>query len=61
MVRKVMVSLGSLLADAQERGLTGRNVVRDIRGRRKGGERRQEKRQKGRLKVGVDIPRPAMR
>jgi integrase len=56
MVRKVMVSLGSLLADAQERGLTGRNVVRDIRGRRKGGERRQEKRQKGRLKVGVDIP-----
>jgi hypothetical protein len=29
MVRKVMVSLGSLLADAQERGLTGRNVVRD--------------------------------
>ncbi|HEV2898513.1 MAG TPA: site-specific integrase [Pseudaminobacter sp.] len=56
MVRKVMVSLGSLLADAQERGLTGRNVVRDIRGRRKGGERRQEKRQKGRLKIGVDIP-----
>ncbi len=56
MVRKVMVSLGSLLADAQERGLTGRNVVRDIRGRRKGGDRRQEKRQKGRLKVGVDIP-----
>ncbi|MBL0935535.1 MAG: site-specific integrase [Rhizobiaceae bacterium] len=56
MVRKVMVSLGSVLADAQERGLTGRNVVRDIRGRRKGGDRRQEKRQKGRLKVGVDIP-----
>lgn len=56
MIRKVMVSLGSMLADAQERGLTGRNVVRDIRGRRGGGERRQEKRQKGRLKVGEDIP-----
>jgi integrase len=56
MIRKVMVSLGSLLADAQERGLTGRNVIRDLRGRRKGGERRQERRQKGKLKVGVDIP-----
>jgi integrase len=56
MIRKVMVSLGSLLADAQERGLTGRNVIRDIRGRRKGGERRQERRQKGRLTVGEDIP-----
>lgn len=56
MIRKVLVSLGSMLADAQERGLTARNVVRDIRGRRKGGERRQERRQKGRLKVGVDIP-----
>lgn len=56
MLRKVLVSLGSLLADAQERGLTGRNVVRDIRGRRQGGERRQEKRQKGRLQIGADIP-----
>ncbi len=56
MVRKVLVSLGSLLADAQERGLTGRNVVRDIRGRRGRAERHQEKRQKGRLKIGVDIP-----
>ncbi|OBQ58045.1 site-specific integrase [Mesorhizobium loti] len=56
MIRKVMVSLGSLLADAQERGLTARNVVREVRGKRKGGERRQERRQKGKLKVGVDIP-----
>ncbi len=56
MIRKVIVSLGSLLADAQERGLTARNAVRDIRGRRKGGERRQERRHKGRLKVGIDIP-----
>lgn len=55
MVKKVVSSLGSVLADAIERGLATRNPVRDIRGRRKG-DRRQEKRQKGRLKVGVDIP-----
>jgi integrase len=58
MVRKVLVSLGSLLADAQERGLVARNVVRDLRGGRKGKERRQDARHKGRLKVGKDIPSP---
>lgn len=57
MVKKVLVSLGSLLADAQERGLVIRNVVREkARTRQKGGDRRQEKRQKGKLKVGQDIP-----
>jgi integrase len=50
---------GSLIADAQERGLVARNLVRDMRGRRKGKASRQEKRHKGRLKVGVDIPTPA--
>ncbi|PTM96484.1 site-specific integrase [Mycoplana dimorpha] len=30
MIKKVLVSLGTLIADAQERGLVGRNVVRDI-------------------------------
>lgn len=60
MVKKVMVSLGSLLADAQERGLVGRNVVREkSRARQKGKDRRQERRQKGKLKVGVDIPTKA--
>ncbi|MBB4003239.1 tyrosine-type recombinase/integrase [Aurantimonas endophytica] len=54
-VRKVVVSVGSLLADAQERGLVARNVVRDMRGRRSS-DRRQEQRQKGRLKIGLDIP-----
>jgi integrase len=58
MVRKVLVSLGSLLADAQERGLVARNVVRDMRGRRGSSDRRAEKRAKGRLKAGVDIPTP---
>ncbi|WP_378948025.1 tyrosine-type recombinase/integrase [Mesorhizobium sp. ANAO-SY3R2] len=57
MVRKVVVSLGSLLADAQERGLVIRNAVREkSRARQKGRDRRQEKRQKGKLKVGTDIP-----
>lgn len=57
MIRKVLVSLGSLLADAQERGLNARNIVRDMRGkRRQGKERRQERRQKGKIKVGVDLP-----
>jgi integrase len=57
MVRKVRTSLSSLLSDAQERGLVARNVVRELRIRRKRGKDRQaEKRAKGRLKVGVDIP-----
>lgn len=58
MVKKVLVSLGSLLADAQERGLVGRNVVRDLRGGRGGSDHRAQKRAKGRLKVGTDIPTP---
>lgn len=57
MVRKLMVSLGSLLADALERGLVGRNVVREkSRARQKGKDKRLERRQKGKLKIGVDIP-----
>ena len=59
MVRKIRGSLGSILADAQERGLVARNVVRELRSnRRQGKERRAERRQKGKLKVGVDIPSP---
>jgi integrase len=56
MAKKVLVSLGTLIADTQERGLVARNVVRDIKGRRGSAELRQEKRQKGKLKVGIDIP-----
>jgi integrase len=57
MVRKVLTSLGSLLADAQERGLVGRNVIREkSRARQKGKDKRLERRQKGKLKIGVDIP-----
>ena len=57
MIRKVLVSLGTMIADAQERGLTARNPVRDVRVRRGGKERRAERRQKGKLRVGVHIPR----
>jgi integrase len=59
MVRKVRASLGAILADAQERGLVAQNVVHNLRGgRRRGKERQADKRAKGRLKVGVDIPTP---
>jgi integrase len=57
MTRKIRVSLSSLISDAQERGLVSRNVVRDLRAkRRKGKERQAERRQRGKLKTGVDIP-----
>ncbi len=60
MVRRVLRTFGTALADAQERGLIGRNVVAEMRGtRRRGGERRLVKRHQGRLKVGTDIPTPA--
>jgi integrase len=60
LVRKVRGSVGAILSDAQERGLVARNVVRELRsGRRRGKERRADRRQKGKLKVGVDIPLPA--
>ena len=59
MVRKVLVSLGSILADAQEQGLAAHDAVRGLRRNRgRGKERHAEKREKGKLKVGVDIPTP---
>jgi integrase len=59
MVRKVRNSLSGILADAQERGLVAHNVVRDLRARRRRGKERQaERRERGKLKIGVDIPSP---
>jgi integrase len=59
MVKRVTTSLGSLIADAVERGHVGTNVVRNLRASRKRGqERKAERRAKGRLKIGVDIPTP---
>jgi integrase len=54
MVRKVIGSLGAILNDAQERGLVAQNVARGRRKRGQGADRRQ----KGKLKPGVDIPTP---
>jgi integrase len=53
MVRKVLVSLGSIVAEAQERGLVAQNVVRGLRRRRPA-----RAAQKQPLRVGVDIPAP---
>jgi integrase len=59
LIKKVRGSLGAILSDAQERGLVARNVVRELRARRRRGkERRADRRQKGKLKVSVDIPAP---
>jgi integrase len=59
MVRMVLGALGAILADAQERGLVSQNVVRGLRARRlRGKERRADKRQRGKLRIGVDIPAP---
>ena len=57
MIKRVVGDLGSILADAQERGEVAQNVVRSLSKRRK--RREAERRQKGKLKVGIDIPTPA--
>ena len=60
MAKRVTGTLGSVLADAQERGHVGQNVVRSLRANRKRGkDRKAERRAKGKLKIGVDIPTPA--
>jgi integrase len=59
MIKKVRGSVGALFSDALDRGLCNRNPVRDVaKTRRRGKERQKEKRQKGKLQVGVDIPAP---
>ena len=54
LIRKVLTSLGSIIGHAKERGLfAGANPVRDLpRGKRA----RVERRQKGQLQIGRDIP-----
>jgi integrase len=52
LTKMILRSLGAILSDAQERGLSTRNAVRD-RGHNKRGDR-----EKRNLKVGVDIPTP---
>lgn len=55
MVKRVTVSLGSILADAQGRGLTVRNAVHE-RSRARSSTNAAERRARARLQVGVDIP-----
>jgi integrase len=60
MVKRVTGSLGSILADAHDRGLVTRNAVREMARRQPRGKQRQgERRRKARLQPGVDIPTPA--
>lgn len=56
MVKRIVTSLSTLVADAQERGLVARNAARDLRASRKRGKQTQhESRHKGKVAVGVDI------
>lgn len=58
MVKRVTVSLGSILADAQLRGHSIRNPVHEM-SRAKSSRVKVEKRQQKRLEIGVDIPTTA--
>jgi integrase len=55
MLKRVTVSLGSILADAQARGLVVRNAVHEL-SKARSGTKASEKRAKAKLRVGVDIP-----
>jgi integrase len=55
LVRYVRRSLGAILQEAQRRGLVAQNVVRSLPN---GRGRATKRRQRGKLKVGVDIPSP---
>jgi integrase len=59
MVRKVLVSLGSILTDAQMRKQVAHNAVRDLRRARGRGKANAVKREKLKLEVGKDIPSPS--
>jgi integrase len=57
MIKRVTVSLGSLIADAQDAGLAVRNPVHEKK-RSRARKNSPERRAKPKLKVGVDIPSP---
>jgi integrase len=58
LARMIVVSLGGILADAQERGLAMTNPVRERR-RQRGKRGASEDEREAPLAVGVDIPSPA--
>jgi len=53
MVKKIITSLSTILADAQEAGFVAQNVARSVTGRKR---KRTKAEQRRKLKVGVDIP-----
>ena len=55
MVKRATVSLGSILGDAQSRGLTVRNPVHE-QSRSRSSSKVERRRAKARLQVGTDIP-----
>lgn len=55
MIKRVTVSLGSILADAQLRGQSIRNAVHEM-ARAKSSRNKVEKRQQRRHQIGIDIP-----
>jgi integrase len=59
MARKVLISLGAILAHAQIRKQVGHNAVRDLRRARGRGKANAVKREKAKLEIGKDIPSPA--
>jgi integrase len=56
MARRVVVSLGALLASAMSYGKAAKNIVHDAARLRKGRDRRFDSRHEKKLEVGVDIP-----
>ena len=56
MVKKVLVSLSSILTDAMDRGLVAQNVARHRRRSKNGHDAARHQRK---LEIGVDIPLPA--
>ncbi|MBZ9774382.1 tyrosine-type recombinase/integrase [Mesorhizobium sp. CO1-1-8] len=56
MVKSIRTSLSGILAEAQERGWSNQNAVRDMSQGRKGRESKGDKRRKAKLVVGRDIP-----
>jgi integrase len=58
MTKRVLVSLGTMLADAQERGLVATNVARGLKTGRKKRQGSAGPERRGKLKAGIDIPTP---
>ncbi len=60
MTKRVLVSLGTMLADAQERGLVAMNVVRGLKrsSRKRGNKKAEGRSARRKLKAGVNVPTP---